>query len=87
MLKNNSIREKIYTIIKDKVDKHENINLEGSFEDIGIGSLCFVKIMIEIEIQLEVEIDDKYYTGEYKNIREFIDKITDHLSGEASYGN
>lgn len=87
MLNNNSIREKIYTIIKDKVDKNENINLEGSFEDIGIGSLCFVKIMIEIEIQLEIEINDKYYTGEYKNIRDFIDKITNYLSDEASYDN
>ncbi len=87
MLNNNLIREKIYTIMKDNVDKRENINLEGTFEDIGVGSLRFVKIMVELEIQFEVEIDDKYYTGEYKNIGEFIDKITDYLSGGDSYGN
>ncbi len=87
MLNNTSIREKIYNIIKDNVDKRENIILEGPFEDIGVGSLSFVKIMVELEIQFEVEIEDKYYTGEYENIRDFIDKITDYFSGRDSYGN
>ncbi|GMQ56217.1 hypothetical protein AN1V17_06100 [Vallitalea sediminicola] len=87
MLNNNSIREKIDTIIKDNVDKREHINLEGTFEDIGVSSLCFVRIMVEIEIQFEVEIDDKYYTAEFKNIGEFMDKIIDYLSGGDSHGN
>lgn len=87
MLNNKSIREKIDAIIKDNVDKREHINLEGTFKDIGVSSLGFVRIMVEIEIQFEVEINDRYYTAEYKNIEEFMDKITDYLSGGDSYGN
>lgn len=83
---NNTIKEKIGFIIKDNLDKSQNINLEETFEDIGIGSLVFIKIMIEIEIRFKVEIDDKYYAGGYKSIGEFIDSITEFLSGGDSYG-
>lgn len=81
------MKEKIYTIIKDNVDKREPINLEGTFEDIGVGSLGLVKMLVEIEIQFEIEIDDTYYTGEYEHIGDFINKITDYLSSRGSYGN
>ena len=85
MLINHSISKNIYTIIQGHVDKREHIDLEGAFEDIGVGSLHFVKIMVEIEIQYEVEIDNKYYTDEYKNIGDFINKITDYLSADGEY--
>lgn len=77
----NSIRETLYTIIKDNTPKRENIDLKGTFTEIGVGSLSFVKIMVEIELQFGVELEDKYYTGDYENIGAFIDIITNYLSG------
>lgn len=87
MKNNNSIREKVYAVIAENADKSEKINLDEAFEAIGIGSLCFVKIMVELENQFLVEINDEYYTNEYKSIGEFIDKITNYLADGIYYGN
>lgn len=81
MLEDNEIREKVKSIISSFVKEGECVNKQGTFEENGIGSLNFVKIMVEIEIQFKIEIDDGYYTWEYKSIKEFTDKITDYLSG------
>lgn len=87
MTNNDLIREKIYAIIKNNVDKREQINLEATFEEIGVGSLGFVKILVDIEVQFEDEIDDDYYTGQYNSIGEFIDDITAYFSGGHDYVN
>ena len=87
MLNKNLISEKVNTIIKDNIDKRENVNLKKTFEDIGIGSLSFVKIMVEIEILFRIEISNEYYIANYKNIGEFIDKIADYLLRGEDHGN
>lgn len=80
MLFDDSVKETIYHIIKDNMDVHEQINLEVSFEDIGIGSISFIKIMAMIEIYYDFEIEEKYYINvQYKNVRDFIDKISERI--------
>jgi len=76
MFNGNPIKEKIYNIIKSNIDESEHIDLEGNFEDIGIGSISFIKIMVEIEVHYDIEIEEMYFINvEYRNIENFIDKI------------
>ena len=87
MLNKNTISDKIKAVIANNVDKNENIDLKKTFQELGVGSLTFVKILVEIEIQFSIEIDDCYYTTEYHDIDEFVNKITICLLGEKHYEN
>lgn len=77
----NEISEKLISIVCSFLKEEDILEENQTFEENGIGSLVFVKIMVEIEIQFNIELDDRYYTSEYKNIKEFLDKLTKHLLG------
>jgi len=77
MFNNDPIKEKIYDIIKSNIDERERIDLDGNFEAIGIGSISFIKIMVEIEVFYDIEIEEIYFINrEYRNIGDFIDQIS-----------
>jgi len=76
MFNDNPVKEKIYSIIKGNIDESENIDLEGNFENVGIGSISFIKIMVEIEVYYDIEIEEMYFINvEYRNIGNFIDRM------------
>jgi len=87
MLNREKISEKIKAIIANNLDENEHIDFKKNFEDLGVGSLMLVKIMVELEIEFDMEFDDNYYTFEYHDISEFVNKITVALLGENGYDN
>ena len=81
MFSDNPVKEKIYSIIKNTAAENEYIDLTGSFEDIGIGSIDIIKIMVGIEEHYFIEIEEKYYINEeYENIECFINKMAEYVS-------
>lgn len=72
------IKEKIYYIILDNMEENEFLDLKMHFEDVGIGSILFIKIMAFIEIYYDIEIEECYFVDvEYKNIEDFIEKMAE----------
>lgn len=81
MFSDNPVKEKIYCIIQNNIDENERIDLNGSFEDIGIGSISLIKIMVGIEDYYDIEIEEKYFIDEeYGNIDSFIEKMAEYVS-------
>lgn len=81
MFSENLIKENIYCIIKNNIEENERIDLNGRFEDIGIGSISIIKIMVEIEEYYDIEIEEKYFTDEDRgNIGVFIDRMSEYVS-------
>lgn len=81
MLFENLVKEKIYFIIKSYVEESESIDLNARFEDIGIGSISLIKIMVEIEEYYDIEIEEKYFTDEdCGNVDVFINKMSEYVS-------
>jgi len=75
------VKEQIYCIIKSNISENERIALNERFEDIGVGSISLIKIMVGIEDHYDIEIEEKYIIGEgYGNIGNFIDKMAAHVS-------
>lgn len=79
MLLDNPVKKKIFSIIKENTSENEFINMDGRFEDIGIGSFEFIKIMISIEDHYDIEFEEAYFFyTEYGSIRDFICKTADY---------
>ena len=66
------IMEKIVHIIEQNCKENEHINFEKSFEQNGIGSLTFIKILVEIE-------EIYYLNTEYTNLQNFVRKLTSYV--------
>ena len=78
---NNRIKDQIYNIIEENTGKDESIDLKETFEDIGIGSVTFIKIMVEIEMYYDIELDENYYINDnYANIESFINTLSECIS-------
>ena len=74
------IMEKIVHIIEQNCKENEHINFEKSFEQNGIGSLTFIKILVEIEEIYDIEIEERYYLNtEYTNLQNFVRKLTSYV--------
>ncbi len=53
------IRNLIIKTIQDTIG-NENVIMEQSLRDIGINSIQFVRIIVNIEQELQVELPDEY---------------------------
>ncbi len=53
------IRNLIIKTIQDTIG-NENVTMEQSLRDIGINSIQFVRIIVNIEQELQVELPDEY---------------------------
>jgi acyl carrier protein len=70
----NNIENQIIQTVKDmKLGKHANISLDSSLkDDLGLDSLSFTELLIEIEDRFEIEIDlDDPDLPKFSTLRDF----------------
>lgn len=78
-----SIEEKVVEILKDNCNV-KDIEVkklrEISFNDLGINSLNFIKIIVELEDAFDIEFDDEQINyGLLNNLRDLIDLIQEKI--------
>lgn len=78
-----SIEEKVVEILKDNCNV-KDIEVEKlseiSFNDLGINSLNFIKIIVELEDAFDIEFDDEQINyGLLNNLRDLIDLIQEKI--------
>ena len=70
------MKEKIYAIIKKFVGNHSNVNDDALLMEIGIDSVTFISMIIEIEEEFNIRFDDmQLIYDNYKTIGQFIEMI------------
>lgn len=70
-------REKVIKILAEVLEKSEDdIQNMGSFSDMDINSLNFIKIIVLLEDMFEIEFDDNYLSYEkFSTIDSMVDYI------------
>lgn len=84
MISNNTIkedREEISSIVKNYLEENSLVELNDdwqgkTFDENGIDSLLFMKIIIMLEEKLDVVFEDEFLLmGTYSNISDFLQKV------------
>jgi acyl carrier protein len=60
MLVEASLQEKILAIIQSKISYAQPLEWDDSMEKIGMDSMTYIKVIVELEKELDVEFDDDY---------------------------
>jgi len=55
----NNIEETIINIIKSILDTSDDIKKDGVIRDLGINSIVFIQILVNIETQFNIEFPDE----------------------------
>ena len=80
MLLDNPVKKKIISVIKENASVNEYIDMDRRFEDIGIGSFEFIRIMVMIEEHYDIEFEEAYFFFlEYGSIGDFICKTASYV--------
>lgn len=79
----NNIEEKVVEILQNN-SKLKNIEIDKlnkiSFNDLGVNSLNFIKIIVELEDAFDIEFDDNQINyGLLNNICDLIDLIKEEI--------
>ncbi|MGG4551393.1 acyl carrier protein [Paenibacillus humicus] len=75
----NEVVEKIKKIIIENSESGlsaEDINEETTITDIGLDSIGFIKVIVQIEEEFNISVDDNYLTmNSVPTVRSFIDIV------------
>lgn len=56
---NENLDERILKIISENSDGYEEINPQSDFTDLGLDSITFIKIIVDLECEFDFEFDDE----------------------------
>ena len=84
-MESQAIHKKICSILRDKFSSFD-IDLEllshiNFVDDIGLDSISFIELIVEIESAFDVEIPDEYLTAEHFDTLEKIELTVQQLLG------
>lgn len=76
LLENSELEKKVLEIISKKLDYRDIINPTDSFKKVGIESMMFIKIIVELENEFDIEFDDDSLDlSEFKNVGDIAYKV------------
>lgn len=57
----NEVQKRVVEIINSNLEENtqECITLESTFMDLGVNSITFIKIIVDLECEYNIEIDDE----------------------------
>jgi acyl carrier protein len=79
-------REKIKDIIKQIMQEKINIPIDGdscfqkSLVEIGLNSLLFIKLLVNIEIEINIEFEEEFLNPNFtSNLEQLVNYIDENL--------
>lgn len=74
----NELQKNVIGIINSNLEENTQqcITLESTFMDLGVNSITFIKIIVELECEYNIEVDDELLIlGVFPNVK----SLTDHV--------
>lgn len=75
----NDIQERIVGIIQEKMKniQPDEVHQNSRLEDLGISSIIFIQIAVEIEKEFDVQFGHEYLDiGRYETVKDICDYVT-----------
>lgn len=79
----NNVEERTRSIIKKVIlnDEVMNMKVEDSLDRLGINSVSYIKIVIELENEFDIEFDDDCLNYEsFKSVKNIVDYINTKIN-------